>query len=217
MSKQFIIILVALVALFGGILFMQRNADQTPEVTADPSTHLFGVNPEEAEDPNVVVNLTEYGDFQCPACGSYYPIVKEVKEKYADQITFQFRHFPIVSSHPNAMAAHRAAEAAANQGKFWEMHDLLYERQQSWTNDSNPASVFRGYAQELGLNMEQYDTDVPSRETNAVIQADIQAGKDLNVQGTPTFILDGKLIESPKSIEEFDQLIEDAIAQKTTG
>ena len=74
------------------------------------------------------VTLIEYGDFQCPACQQYYPIFKQIKEKYKDQITVQFRHFPIVSAHQNAMVAHRAAEAASNQGKFWEMHDLLIRK-----------------------------------------------------------------------------------------
>lgn len=219
MNKQFVIILIAIFALFGGVLFLQKNDDSGPSTTAtgQPGNHYYGINPEEAEDPDAVVNLTEYGDFQCPACGSYYPIVKQVKEKYKDQITFQFKNFPLVAIHPNAMAGHRAAEAAALQGKFWEMHDMLYEQQQSWSSSNNPAEIFRGYAETIGLDMTQYDTDVSSREVNTAIQEDIKEGEALNVQGTPGFVLDGQLIENPKSIEEFDQLIEDAIAKKTTS
>ncbi|MDZ7786353.1 MAG: DsbA family protein [Candidatus Saccharibacteria bacterium] len=219
MSKQFIVILAVFFAVFAGILFMQRSDESEPanSASAQPTSHYYGLNPEEAEDPDSVVTLTEYGDFQCPACASYYPLVKQIAEKYKNDIAFEFKNFPIVSNHPNAMAAHRAAEAAGLQGKFWEMHDMLYQQQQSWSNAGNPAGTFRSYAESLELDMERYDTDVSSREVNAAIQEDMQQGEDLNVQGTPGFVLDGQLIENPRSIEDFERIIEDAIAEKTTG
>ncbi len=219
MNKQFVIVLVVLFAVFGGIIVSQKkeSTDSDTNSSGQPTSHYYGINPEESEDPESVVNLTEYGDFQCPACASYHPIVKQIKEKYKDQITFQFKNFPIVAIHPNAMAAHRAAEAASLQGKFWEMHDLIYEQQQTWASGNNAAGTFRSFAESLGLNMEQFDTDISSREVNTAIQDDIKAGEALNIQGTPGFVIDGKLIENPKSIEEFEQLIQDAIAAKTTS
>ncbi len=208
--------MVACVAIFGGILFSQKKSNPSSSVTAEPSTHIYGVDPSQAPDPELVVNLTEYGDFECPGCFSYYPIFKQLKEQYKDQITFQFRNFPLTQIHPVAMAAHRAAEAASNQGKFWEMHDIIYERQKSWTGTNTAAQTFRGYAEELNLDMEQYDADVISEKTNAVIQADIKAGQDLRVNSTPTFVLDGQVIELPTSYEQFEQIIKDAIAKKST-
>src|SRR5690606_17044329 len=109
------------------------------------------------------VSLIEYGDFQCPSCASFYPIVRQLKETYNEQVSFVFRHFPLISMHPNAFAASRAAEAAGNQGKFWEMHDKLFETQSSWGQVSvNQQSLFEQYAQELGLDMEKFKTDYAS-------------------------------------------------------
>jgi len=216
MNNRFLLIMVACVAVFLGVLYFNRDGENSTSVEAEPSNHIYGVGTDASEtDPENAVTLIEYGDFQCPACQSYYPLLKQLKENYKDQLTFQFRHYPLVAIHPNAMAAHKSAEAAGMQGKFWEMHDLIYEQQEAWKDSSNPAATFSGYAEQLDLDMEQYDADVASAEVNAIIQADIRSGKELNVQGTPAFVLEGELIESPASIEAFEQLIQDAIDKKT--
>ena len=120
------------------------------------------------------------------------------------------------SIHPNARAAHRAGEAASNQGKFWEMHDLLYENQQSWTNLSNVTSVFEGYAQQLELNMEQYKADVAKASTNDIINADITEGQKLKVTSTPTFFINGvRIEENPRDVAGFAKLIDKAIAKQS--
>ena len=216
MSKQFIAIIAACLVIFGGLLFFNKDKNASTAVTAEPSNHLFGV---QADNPDATggVTLVEYGDFQCPACGAYYPIVEQLKEKYADKITFQYRNFPLVALHPNAMAAHKAAEAASRQGKFWEMYKLLYEQQKSWESSQNPGATFEAYAGQLGLDMDKYRTDVSSEDVNATIQADISAGKELNIQGTPGFVLDGKVIDNPKTVDAFDQLIQDAIKENSTS
>jgi protein-disulfide isomerase len=164
-----------------------------------------------------IVTLTEYGDFQCPACAGFFPVVTQVKEQLKDQLRFEFKHFPLVQIHQNATAAHRAAQAAANQGKFWEMHDLLYQRQQSWSQVTSPASIFEDYAREIGLDMDQYSSEVSSSTVLGVINADIALAKEKNVASTPTFFLDGKQIEDLNAIstaEGFAQLIQDAIDEK---
>jgi protein-disulfide isomerase len=164
------------------------------------------------------VVLTEYGDFECPGCGAFFPIVQQIKEEYKDKITFQFRHFPLINIHQNAQAAHRASEAADKQGKFWEMHDLLYQNQQSWAGVDNVAGIFEEFARQLGLNIDQYKGDVISPDVNDNIQADLEAGKALGVSGTPTFFLDGKQIEDNRdidTIEKFKAKIDAAIAAKT--
>ncbi len=210
MNNRFLIILALLVLGFIGFIAFQGKKDggsSGGSSTAQPSEHKTGAG-------NKGVTLIEYGDFQCPSCGAYFPILQQVKEKYGDDITFQFRHFPLTQIHQNAMAAHRAAEAASKQNKFWEMHDLLYERQNAWGTNQNVAQVMEDYASELGLNVEQFKTDYQSAEVNAVINADMAAGQELKITGTPTFIINGEKIESPgRTVEEFSKTIDDAIAK----
>ena len=119
------------------------------------------------------ITLVEYGDYQCPFCGQYFPIVKQVQAEFNDQIAFQFRNFPLVSVHQNAFAGARAAEAAALQGKFWEMHDLLYQNQSQWSEGGDPTSFFKQYALQLGLNVDQFNKDYASTKVNNAINADM--------------------------------------------
>lgn len=213
MKSRFSFILIACVIVFGAILFISKKDASAPDSgdgsKGQTTNHTRGENKK-----NVV--LTEYGDFQCPACAGYYPIVEQVVEKYKDDIQFQFVNFPLTQIHPNAMLAHRSAEAASNQGKFWEMYGLLYQNQTTWSSlPSNQAdTTFRTYAQSLGLDMTKFDTDQKSQATNSIINADISKGKELGITGTPSFYLDGKKIENPKDLEGFNKLIEDAIKAK---
>lgn len=211
MSKQFFAALLVVVAVLGGIFFLNQKQASAPDGggnAAQTTTHTQG-------EGTAGVTLVEYGDFQCPACGAFYPIVQEIKAKYGDQITFQFRHFPLSQIHPNAFAAHRAAEAAGLQGKFFEMHDLLYERQQAWSTASNAVETYNGYAEELGLNIDQFKQDFSSASVNATINADIRAGQEIGATSTPTFVLNGqKLEELPRDQAGFNKLIDDAIAEQ---
>ncbi len=213
MSKRFLIILAILVLGFVGFVVFQGNKNDSNGSgnggdSAQASEHTLGAG-------NKNVTLVEYGDFQCPSCAAYFPILKEVKEKYGDDITFQFRHFPLTQIHPNAMVAHRAAEAASKQNKFWEMHDVLYERQQAWASSNNANQIVEDYAAELGLNIDQFKADYQSSDVNGVINADIAAGNANKVSGTPTFILNGEKIDSPDpSVEAFSKLIDEAIKKQ---
>lgn len=212
MSKQFLIIIAVLVLGFIGFIGWQGSKKKTDNNSGNGSAsqaseHKVGAG-------NKGVTLVEYGDFQCPSCGVYYPVIDEVIKKYGDDITFQFRNFPLTQIHPNAMAAHRAAEAAAKQGKFWEMYSLLYRQQQVWSNSPNMAQVADDYAKQLGLKLDQFKKDYKSSEVNATINADLAAGHDLKVTGTPTFFINGQRVEkSPQNLEEFSKLIDDAIAK----
>lgn len=218
MDKQFLVVFGVIILVLGGIFAFTNKSDSTDtgsnqnsQVTA--SSHIFN----EGDKP---VTLIEYGDFECPACASYYPIIKQVKEELKDSLQFQFRNFPLDNIHPNARAAHRAAEAAAKQGKFWEMHDKLYETQTSWnaqsgTNATQAIKIFEGYASLLGLKLEQFKTDFASQATNDIINADLSEGKKVGVDSTPTFILNGKKIDqNPRDAEAFKKLITDAITEQ---
>lgn len=207
MNKRVILIIIGVIIAVAGFLFL---TEPEPTETADASTHTAGSG-------STGVVLVEYGDFQCPACASYHPTLKQVKEKYQDHITFQFRHFPLEAIHKNARASARAAEAAALQGKFWEMHDYLYENQSAWQGANDPLSLFEGYAQTIGIpDLEKFKTDMRSSSVNAVITADLNAGRDLNANSTPTFILDGKKLEEnpAPTLEAFSQVIDEAIRNK---
>lgn len=209
MSKQFwgiilaiVLVFVAVVALTGKDSNAPSNSDQ-----AKTSSHTVGAGTEG-------VTLVEYGDFQCPYCGLYYPTLKQVKQTYGDKIKFQFVHFPLTSLHPNAFAASRAAEAAGMQGKFWEMHDKLYEQQQAWSNAKDPLAVFSGYAETIGLDVNKFRTDFASRQVNDIINADMADGNSKKLTATPTFFLNGKKVEVNNEVAAFEKLIDAEIAKQ---
>ena len=200
--------LAAAAVVVGGSLLKKDNSNTA---NVSPTNHVIGAG-------KTGVVIKEYADFQCPGCAGFYPVLKEIKEKYKDQITFQFIHFPLSQIHQNALAAHRAAQAASNQGKFWEMHDLLFQNQDGWKDSVNIARDLEVYATQLSLDMTKYRTDFASSETNSTIQADIKTGQELKVTGTPTFFIDGKQIEDNNSIstvEKFSAAVDAAIAAKT--
>jgi protein-disulfide isomerase len=144
-----------------------------------------------------------------------FPLVKEVKAAYGEDLKFQFRHFPLTSIHPNAFLGSRAAEAAGKQGKFFEMHDLLYQNQEEWSTASNPTSVLESYASQLSLNIDQFKKDMTSSEVNAIINADLKAGQALGANSTPTFVLNGKKVEeNPRSVDDFKKLIDEAASKQ---
>ncbi len=209
MNSRFTIILIAMVAVFVGIFVTTKDKNEAPAAgSSSLSNHVEGGNAKG-------VTLVEYGDFQCPACTAYYPIVKEAVESHKADIQFQFVNFPLTQLHPNAMAAHRAAEAAHKQGKYWEMHDMLYEQHDSWADSKTASTIFEGYAQQLGLDVAKFRADAASSATNDIIQADIKKGQSLDITGTPTFFLNGKKVDkAPQTPEDFGKLLDQAIAAK---
>jgi protein-disulfide isomerase len=148
--------------------------------------------------PNVKVSspvvLEEYGDYQCPPCGQLYPELKQIEKEYGNQVQIVFHHFPLAKIHKNAVAAAHAAEAARNQNKFWEMHDLLYRNQKDWSELADPRPVFESYAKQLSLNLDAFDRDLESNVIDQKISADIQRGSAHGVTGTPTVFLDSQLV-----------------------
>lgn len=156
------------------------------------------------------VTIVEYSDFQCPACASYAPLVKELLADNANTVRFVYRHYPLQNIHPNAFSAARAAEAAAMQGKFWEMHDVLFERQSSWSSATRPKEIFTTYAQELALDAAQFSTDYDSDAVTEKVRADLGTAQDLNLTSTPSFTLNGEQIDSPRSLQEFQALVDAA-------
>ena len=142
------------------------------------------------------VTLLEYGDYECPYCGAAYPTVKQVQAQMGDGLRFVFRNFPISTSHPHAEQAAEAAEAAAAQGRFWEMHDLLYENQSLWKDDVNPRTIFVKFAKDLGLNVWQFSRDLDSAQVRLRIEADEDAAAQQGIEGTPTILINGRQLRA---------------------
>jgi len=141
--------------------------------------------------------LVEYGDYQCPYCGDAYEIIKEVQERLGDKLCFAFRNFPLVDIHEHAEHAAEAAESAAAQGRFWEMHALLFENQNALDDDD-----LAGYAAELGLDPKRIMAEVESGAHAARIKKDLISGEQNEVNGTPTFFVNGKFFEGEPNVED---------------
>ena len=220
MSKQFLGVIVVIILVFVGIFVFGGGKSNAPgSKTSSTSTltqHVEG----QGKDG---ITLVEYGDYQCPYCGQYFSILQQIQSEYNTQITFQFRNFPLVSLHPNAFAGARAAEAAGLQGKFWQMHDLLYQQNEAyyagqtsgnWIGASDPTVYFNADAQQLGLNVTQFKSDYASDTVNNLVNADTAEGNKLGVNATPTFYLDGKQIQPNETASSFQQFINAEIAKK---
>ena len=135
---------------------------------------------------DAAVTLVQYGDYECPYCGEAYPILKEVEARMGERLRFVFRNFPITTSHPHAERAAEAAETAAAQGRFWEMHDLLYENQRRLRDQD-----LRAYAEQLELDIEQFDKELAEHVHAGRVHEDFMSGVRSGVNGTPTFYVTG--------------------------
>jgi protein-disulfide isomerase len=151
--------------------------------------------------------LIEYSDFQCPYCKVYSVFSKKLAEEFADDIVVAFRHFPLDSIHANAELAAYASEAAGKQDKFWQMHDLIFDKQEEWSEMKNPTDIFISYAESLELDTEQFETDLSDKTIKDKVKNSAFGAEDLGLRGTPSFILNGKKIDTPKSYDQFRQII----------
>lgn len=218
-GKKFYIGLVIVVALIiGGFAYLNQpdKSDSTDEVAKTAKT-INKVYPEDhvIGNKDAKVILVEFGDFQCPGCGGVYPILKQATENYKpEEVAFVFRGLPLTSLHPNALAAHRAAEAAGLQDKFFEMHDKLYENQQEWSTVDKPADVFEKYAKEIGLDVAKFKKDVTSEAVSQRIKSDQRSADRAKAESTPTIFINGKRVEGQISSfeilkEKLDKVLEE--------
>ena len=181
----------------------EESAASTPEVTdADWS---------KGNTESTVV-LLEYSDLQCPACKAREPIVEKLLEEFGNHIRFVYRHRPLNSIHGNAQLAAQATEAAGLQGKFWEMHDLLFEKQSDWSGLSKPELIaaFTEYAEELTLDVAKFQENLESSEVEDLVNEDSDGADDAGINSTPSFFLNGEVI-NPKTYEEYREAIQQAI------
>ncbi|HEV8430839.1 MAG TPA: thioredoxin domain-containing protein [Pyrinomonadaceae bacterium] len=207
----FIIILVVLGVALTSAWYLTRSIPASPVTSGgqpSPTAPSSQASPAEqqpvangvpgAEPPHVLgsatapLRLEEFGDFECPPCGMFHPILEQMHAEFGDKLQITFREFPLVPTHQHALAAASAAEAAGLQNKFWEMHDLLYVRQNDWKKEFDVRPVFEGYAKEIGLDVERYKRDAGSDLVAQRIFQDGKRGHSLGVKGTPTVFLNGR-------------------------
>lgn len=166
----------------------------------------------EATGGQAKVTLVEYSDFQCPACALYYPLVKQLEEDFDQDLRIVYRLFPLTNIHQNAMISSQAAYAASLQDKFWEMHDMLFENQESW-NDTQARDIFVDYAGELGLDVAKFEKDINSEVTKKFVTDEQNKGLTLGINSTPTFFVNGVRIQNPAGYDDFKKLIQDALTK----
>ena len=169
---------------------MDRSATLTQPVSA--RDHAAGP-------AGVPLTLVEYGDYQCPYCGAAYPVVKRLQKTLGKKLRFVFRNFPLIQAHPYALIAAEAAEAAALQGKFWEMHDLLFEQQAHLKPD-----IISLWAKTIGVNLEKFEDNIKQGVVEKRIKEDRQSGIRSGVNGTPTFFINGTRYDGPT---DYDSLL----------
>lgn len=207
--------LVTLIIVVVAALFLSGpSSSQKSSTKVTDTALLFGAKEqrEEAGTPSAKVTIVEFGDFQCPACGVVYPVVKKIKSDYKDKIYLVFRNFPL-PQHKNGQVSAQAAFAAGLQGKFWEMHDRLYASQLEWSEKSGDETkkIFREYAEDLGLDMAKFNEAFDSNAGSAKIQKDQNDGYQMGVDSTPTFFINGEKFPGGMSYDQFKKLIDDRL------
>ena len=208
MNKTIFIWIGVFGVTFTALFFLIRAQTKPPvEKAGNPEISVIRAQDWVFGNQDSGVVLVEYGDFQCPGCGQYEPIVRKVREDFKDKMVLVYRHFMFTQKHANAEPAAWAAEAAGKQGKFWEMHDLIFEKQKEWEASKDGAKIFEGYAQTLGLDLEQFKSDVASDDVRSRAKDSMATGQRFGVNATPTFFLNGKRIQ-PQNYDEFKTLIE---------
>jgi protein-disulfide isomerase len=204
----FLIILAVLGVALGSAWYMRRaanapagvagagNSASVPGASSRPTVSTItapGADPPHMKGPATAqVTLEEFGDFECPPCALFHPILKTMHNEFGDRLRIVFREYPLVPNHQHALYAASAAEAASLQGRFWEMHHKLYENQKTWHEAFDVRPIFEGYAKDIGLDIERFKVEINSDGVARRITEDGKRGRSLNVKGTPTVFMNGR-------------------------
>ncbi|MBP9827438.1 thioredoxin domain-containing protein [Candidatus Saccharibacteria bacterium] len=197
---------------------LSSSNDPKPEDTSAPKYKLSDEDKKAlkqgqatgGDDAKVVI--TEFADFQCPACRFYETTTQELRKLYPEKLKIVYKHLPLYPQpHKNALVAAYASEAAALQGKFWPMHDILYEKQADWSEEANPKPLFLIYAQNIGLNVDQFSRDMDAEAGKDAINRDKDFAKKLELGGTPSFFINGEPFDTKTGGEALKTKIKDLI------
>lgn len=194
MKNPWVVVGIIMVVLFGGAIWYSSIATEKSNEGVIPMEQIKG-------NKDAAVTLVEYSDFQCPACASFQPVLKELLATYGEDLKFEYKHYPL-PIHPYAQQAAIAAEAAGQQGKFFEYHDALFENQNEWSKSATPVAFFSKYATDLGLDVEKFKQHQKSSLLRDSVRDDLNEAKELGLTGTPTFYLNGEKMEIT-SFEDF--------------
>ncbi len=204
-------VILAIVLVIAGMAWIgsqQDRAKETPTLSTPVSENDWFQGGKDAK-----VVIVEYSDFQCPACKAYFSVMTGLEQQFGDQIKIVYRHFPLTQIHANAQLAAQAAEAAGLQGQFFAMHDVLFTNQSSWSAENNPEPTFTAYAEALGLDVARFTSDLRSATVRDAVRDDLTSGMRSRVDSTPTFFLNGEIIQSPQGVEPFAALITAKLAE----
>jgi protein-disulfide isomerase len=219
-----LIVLVTAVVIIAGAYSSNTAANNASSTFVSTTAPAITASDWIEGNPNAKVSLIEYGDFECPACGEYFPLVQQLVQNYSSTVLFVFRNFPLYTIHPFAGVSAQAAEAAGLEGgvsKYWAMHDLLYSDQTQWSTNSalTPAQVvsqyFDGYAQTIGLNVNTFNNDMNATSVMEKIQTDVNGGTAAQIDHTPTFFVNLQQIPNPNSLQDFENALNAAITSST--
>jgi protein-disulfide isomerase len=213
----FVIVIVVALATFGSGAMLYRAKrpqvrnipeSQSAQAKTDTLAHTRG-------NPDAPVTLEEFGDFQCPPCGSFASFLEELLKEYDSRVRVVFRNYPL-PAHEHAREAAQAAEAAGLQGKFWEMYDTLYREQSLWSNASNARELFESYAGTIGLDVDQFKKDMDGDKVRERIDSDHALADFLGVKATPTLFINNRAIEpKDKNPEGVRAAINAALEEKS--
>ena len=188
LKNPWVVIGVIVAVLLGGSVWYSMSVEKTYNAGITLTDHVIGTETAKA-------TLVEYSDFQCPACGEFEPVVQEVLQQHGDQLRFEYKNFPLIQIHPFAEPAAVAAEAAGQQGKYFEFHNMLFAKQSEWTSGIAPGVFFSKYAAELGLDVALFEKHQRASLLKDKVRADYKAAIALGLTSTPTFFLNGKKME----------------------
>lgn len=210
MPKELKILLgiTLITALVIGIAVMIGGQNTTAKI----DTSVLVRSDSHQTNPGAKVTIVEFGDYQCPACSVTHPFIKQALSDYEGKINFVFRNFPL-SQHGNALISAEAAEAAGKQGKYWEMHTILYEKQDEWSGLADPMKTLISYAQSLGLNIDQFKKEVENQTYKDFIQKDTDDGVTVGIDATPTFYINGTKMVGISNYESLKKIIDAQLAQ----
>jgi protein-disulfide isomerase len=207
MARHFLVLAIAgvmVVAIIAGALFLKSRSEAVSDSTATNPPQQGTTNP-----VSITVRLEEFCDYQSLACAALHPVLKKLREEFGPNLNVVFRNLPLADGNKNAVAAARAAEAARKQNKFWEMHDALFERQQTWQDQPNPGLTFSQLAKDIGLDASQFARDMDDEQIQFRIEADRDEAVRLGVDATPTVFINGrKLRAEAMSLEGIRRAIE---------
>lgn len=205
---KFIFIIAIILGVLFGYYFFATSGDTSSgasaEISVTATDHVRGAK-------DGVVTIVEFGDFQCPACAAYSAVVKQVLADNVATTKLVYKHFPLTQIHRNALPAAKATEAAALQGKFWEMHDVLYSKQEEWSGALNSRDYFLTYATTIGLDTKKFLADYDNTALEEKILAEFREGVKLGIQGTPTFFVNGKKLENVRNLADFNEAVKGAV------